>query len=182
MACHVDDPKAALTERVATITAELSGLGRSEPTFRGIGTLDIPREGYDPKDSIGRKDDACQKKADADQIREQALIADNLLVAHEFFMGDHVSYNIPRGPFRCSHDWLLAMLKIILVEQTVILKNNNNKKYDREDAEIILRAAHNLLAPSKDTTPDPKRRLRVGADGALPPGPSSEQRHAERAR
>jgi len=136
--------KAAFTEQIAGFVAELSGLGRSEPWFRGIGTLDVLRDS-DIKNNGGQADHADKKSSDnddpgvgqkeVDQNRnaEYKVVAPSVLVAHEFFFGDHVNYDIPRGLFHSSHDWLAAMLKIVLVEQNAILERLNDKKGDITD-------------------------------------------------
>jgi hypothetical protein len=67
------------------------------------------------------------------------------MVSHEFFIGDHVHYDIPRGPFRSSHDWLSVVLGIILRHQTAILENTDDED-DREDAEEVLPIARKLLS------------------------------------
>ncbi|KAK3354075.1 hypothetical protein B0T25DRAFT_545941 [Lasiosphaeria hispida] len=60
-------------------------------------------------------------------------------------MGDHLSYDIPRGPFRSSHDWLNVELDIILRHQTALLENSKDQD-EREDAEDVLSVARKLLA------------------------------------
>ncbi|KAK4150334.1 kinase-like protein [Chaetomidium leptoderma] len=109
------EQKVALTKRIATFQVELSGVGKPESIFRTIGTLDLP------------------------------AVAPGLLVSYEFFMGDHVHYDIPRGPFRSSHDWLSVVLHIILRHQTAILEKTDDED-DKEDAEEILPVARKLLS------------------------------------
>lgn len=118
--------KVALTKQIATFQAELSGLGKRGSMFRGIGTLDLP---------VGQKSDA----------RDPKEFVPGLLVSHEFFMGDHLHYDVPRGPFRSSHDWLSAVLNIILLHQKTVLEKTEDED-DKEDAEEILSAAGKLLS------------------------------------
>ncbi|OIW23394.1 hypothetical protein CONLIGDRAFT_693111 [Coniochaeta ligniaria NRRL 30616] len=116
--------KVAFTERVAKFQAELSGFGKSESIFRGVGALDLDN---------------------TDDVKDSKGVAPGLLVSHEFFMGGHLCYDIPRGPFRSSHDWLIAELDIILRHQTAILENSEDED-DREDAKNVSSVARKLLA------------------------------------
>lgn len=118
--------KVAFTERIAQFQAELSGFGKgeSESVFRSIGTLDL-RETDDGNNLKGR--------------------TPGLLVSPRFFMGNHLYYDVPRGPFRSSHDWLSAELDIIQQHQTDVLKNSEDED-EREDAEDALAVARKLLA------------------------------------
>ncbi|KAK0639822.1 phosphotransferase enzyme family-domain-containing protein [Cercophora newfieldiana] len=110
------EQKVAFTEQVAGYQAELSTFGKMpQHEFRGIGTLDAQTD------------------------------VPGLLVSPGFFMGEHLHYDIPRGPFRSSHDWLCTELNIILQHQAAILKTSDDED-DIEDAENALSAAQKLLA------------------------------------
>ncbi|KAK3317050.1 hypothetical protein B0H66DRAFT_576669 [Apodospora peruviana] len=63
----------------------------------------------------------------------------------DFFMGDHLGYDVPQGPFHSSRDWLSTKLEIILQHQIAVLKNSEDED-EREDAEDILAAGQKLLA------------------------------------
>ncbi|KAK4108555.1 kinase-like protein [Canariomyces notabilis] len=65
------------------------------------------------------------------------------IVSRTFFMGNNFNYEIARGPFRSSHDWLSAYLSIIRQEQTEVLAEEQDPD-DREDAEDIMRVAAKL--------------------------------------
>ena len=65
------------------------------------------------------------------------------VAALHFFWGQHFDYDIPRGPFRSSHDWLKSYISIIAQEQTRIL-NESEDADDKEDAEEHLRVAQML--------------------------------------
>jgi aminoglycoside phosphotransferase (APT) family kinase protein len=121
------EQKVALTKRIATFQGDLSGCRKPGPLFRSIGTLDL-RE-------VGQKDD----------VQESEKVVPGLLVSHQFFMGDHLHYDIPRGPFCSSHDWLSAELNIIILHQTAVLEKTEDED-DREDAENILPVARKLLS------------------------------------
>ncbi|KAK3994330.1 phosphotransferase enzyme family-domain-containing protein [Cladorrhinum sp. PSN332] len=116
------EQKVTFTKRLATFQAELSGFGKAEPIFRGIGTLDLDGE----------------------------KVAPGIFVSHEFFMGDHVNYEVEPGPFRSSHDWLSVELDIIIKHQTAVLgkmeEEEDTDEDDREDAEEIISVARKLLS------------------------------------
>jgi hypothetical protein len=59
-------------------------------------------------------------------------------------MGDRIRYDIPRGPFRSSHDWMNAELNIIILQQTAILEKAEDED-DRDDAADCQSVAQRLL-------------------------------------
>ncbi|KAF4334420.1 kinase [Fusarium beomiforme] len=122
------EQKIALTKRFAVFQFELSGLEKQDSAFKSIGTLDSPE--FDLQ---------------ADFKVPQAAVTPERTVSHEFFMGDHLEYDIPRGPFRSTHDWLSAILAIIIRHQTLVLENSEDED-DIEDAGDILPVAQSLLA------------------------------------
>ncbi|KAM0259448.1 hypothetical protein ACHAQJ_003343 [Trichoderma viride] len=122
------EQKVALTKRFAGFQFELSGLEKQESAFKRIGTLDSPEIDL----QVGSK-------------APQTAAAPGRLVSPEFFMGDHLGYDIPRGPFRSSCDWLSAILTIIIQHQTLVLEKSEDED-DIEDAKDILPVAQTLLA------------------------------------
>lgn len=60
-----------------------------------------------------------------------------------FFMGHHFDYDVPRGPFRSSHDWLESYIAIIAKEKTDEM-NEAEDEEDKEDAERNIRVARML--------------------------------------
>jgi hypothetical protein len=122
------EQKVALTKRFAVFQFELSGLEKQESTFTRIGALDSP-----------------EIDLQVDSKALQATAAPGRLVSHEFFMGDHLEYDIPRGPFRSSHDWVSAILTIIIRHQTLVLEKSEDED-EIEDAEDILPVTQTLLA------------------------------------
>lgn len=60
-------------------------------------------------------------------------------------MGDCLRCNVPRGPFRSSHDWLSSGFRILILEQTAALERAEDED-DRKDAEEHLHAAQGLLS------------------------------------
>ncbi|KAG7288264.1 hypothetical protein NEMBOFW57_007795 [Staphylotrichum longicolle] len=65
------------------------------------------------------------------------------IVSRIFFWGDHYRYDIPRGPFRSSHDWLSAYLSIIRQEQLEVLENDEDEE-TQEEAQECLQVANKL--------------------------------------
>lgn len=141
------EQKIRLTKRIATFQGELSGLGKPGSIFRSIGTLDI---------RVGQKND----------VEDSKNAVPGLLVLPEFFMGDHLYYDVPRGPFRSSHDWLSAQLNIILLHQTAVLEETEDED-DKEDAEEVLSVARKLLSLLPKVFPHSLGRIR--SNGTLPP-------------
>ncbi|KAH7255443.1 uncharacterized protein BKA55DRAFT_662582 [Fusarium redolens] len=122
------EQKIALTKRFATFQFELSGLEKQESAFKSIGTLDSP-----------------EINLEADPEAPEATAAPGRMISHEFFEGDHLTYDIPRGPFLSTHDWLSAVLAIIIRHQNLVLEKSKDED-DIEDAEEILPIAQSLLA------------------------------------
>lgn len=114
------DAKQALVEQVADFNTQLL-----KHTFRGIGTLTgNPAE---PPSSSGLSP------------------LPGRFVCRSFFWGDRHDYDVQRGPFRSSHDWLSAYLGLIERDQNKALEEAEDDE-DREDAEHILRVAKRLEA------------------------------------
>ncbi|KAG9256325.1 phosphotransferase enzyme family-domain-containing protein [Emericellopsis atlantica] len=121
------EQKVALTKRFASFQFELSGLEKQESAFTRIRTLESP-----------------EIDLQVDSKVHEAAAAPGRLVSQEFFMGDRLRYDIPRGPFRSSHDWLRTLLTIIIRHQTLILEKSEDED-DMEEAEGILPVAQTLL-------------------------------------
>ncbi|KAK4244349.1 phosphotransferase enzyme family-domain-containing protein [Corynascus novoguineensis] len=119
--------KVAFAEKIAQFQAELSRVGKTESLFRGVGTLE-PRE-----------------KTTGDVEGSKEGVSPCLMVSPEFFMGNHLHYDIPRGPFRSTHHWLSTELDIILLHQTAILTTSGDED-DIEDAENVSSVARKLHA------------------------------------
>ncbi|KAH7010355.1 phosphotransferase enzyme family-domain-containing protein [Ilyonectria destructans] len=117
--------KKALVEQMAEYQAQLFRLDCGEAGFRGIGTLnEMPKQ------------DSSQTEPDPVPGR---------IVSQTFFWGQHFDYDIPRGPFRSSHDWLDSYLRIIIQEQKDDIQRAEDEE-DREYAERTLRTAERLSA------------------------------------
>lgn len=122
--------KVDLVEQIADYQVQLSALsGRPAPAFRGIGALDL----HYP---VGTGDGVPLGR----------------MVSYEFFMGDHIYYDVQRGPFRSSYDWLSAVLKIVVLHQTEVLRHAEDED-DKEEAEEISPVAEKLLLLLPDVFP-----------------------------
>lgn len=133
------EQKVALTEHIAEFEAQLACCGDPETTFRNIGTLEM---------DLGDEN--------AGKAR---TYAPGQMVSHDFFMGNHLHYDVPRGPFRSSHDWLRSALNLIVINSTKAIEKAPDED-DREDAENQLRSAEKLLGllpkvfPAEQNSPE----------------------------
>lgn len=120
--------KVAFTKRLAEFQAQVSSYGDPDTASRRIGTLNA---------------DFVEKEKSA--IGMPKTFAPGQVIFHEFFMGDRLRCNVPRGPFRSSHDWLSSGFRILILEQTAALEREEDGD-NRKDAEEHLHAAQGLLS------------------------------------
>ncbi|KAJ4327419.1 hypothetical protein N0V84_002191 [Fusarium piperis] len=104
--------KTRLVETIARYQAEL--INSSE--FRAIGTL----QNFD--------------------LRRGAERPPGRIVSLIFCWGKNFHYNIPRGPFRSSHDWLKAFISVIIQEKASEI-NEAEDEEDRDCAKSALKVA-----------------------------------------
>jgi aminoglycoside phosphotransferase (APT) family kinase protein len=107
--------KVALVQRMAEIQAQLA-----RHTFTEIGTLTF-NDGETP-----------QKEQPGE------------MVSGSFFWGNHFDFEVNRGPFRSSHDWLASYIDIIIKDQA-IAKDEAEDEEDEEDADFSLALARRLF-------------------------------------
>lgn len=119
------EQKSAIAKRVAEFQVQLSCYGLPDSLFRKIGTLDL-------------------ENAHEDTVTP-ARVTPGKLISHEIFIGDRLKYDVPRGPFRSSHEWLSSEIRLIILKQTEAFENAEDDD-DREDAEEILGSAQRLLS------------------------------------
>lgn len=112
--------KVALTERIAECQAQLFRRKFPDACFRGIGSL---------HPVVGRS---------------QSPPEPGQMVASEFFMGNRIKYDVPRGPFRSSHDWLKSCLEIISRDCEKISATTDDED-EKEEADTMLEVARRLL-------------------------------------
>ena len=112
------EQKTTLVQRVAELQAQLfqfCPIGGSA-TVRGIGTLGTDTTEFDIPGRI---------------------------VSYPFVEGNCYDYDIPRGPFRSSHDWLYSRLEIIRRQKLEDMEAAEDED-DREVAEAALEATQHL--------------------------------------
>lgn len=107
--------KVAIMERVAELQAKIFRC-----SFSGIGTLTLGEHELHQKERPGN------------------------FVSGFFFWGNHFDYDIARGPFRSSHDWLASYLEIIIKDQSAA-KMAAEDEEDEEDAAFALALAKRLV-------------------------------------
>lgn len=121
--------KIAIAQRLAEFQAELFHCGRADDApFRNIGTLDF--------ENGAKGGDAAAK------------VAPGRLVSNELIMRrrlDKDDADVSRGPFRSSHDWLHAELRLLILEKANAIEHSQDNEDDKEDATEIRDAAQRLL-------------------------------------
>lgn len=127
------DQKSAIAKRVAEYQAQLSRPSAPNPPFKRIGTLCL--------------------NAETPRIEAPTTVAPGKMTSNEFFIRDRINYDVPRGPFRSSRDWLTSGIRLIILEQTAALEKAEDDG-DREDAEETLIAARKLLSLLPQVFPD----------------------------
>lgn len=113
------EQKVLLTQRIAKLQAQLFRHKFPGACFRGIGTL-YPVTGIESPPEPGP------------------------MVTSEFFMGNRIKYDVPRGPFRSSHDWLKSYLEIISLDCERISATTEDED-EKEEADAMLNVAKRLL-------------------------------------
>ncbi|KAL0930133.1 uncharacterized protein CTRU02_214953 [Colletotrichum truncatum] len=116
--------KTAFVEQVADLQSQI--FHHESDEFQGIGTLQ----------SSGTGNLEQQTQNDISPGRMVSLL---------LFWGEHYEYDIARGPFRSSHDWLESYLKVATRDYTKALREAEDEE-DREDAEVAIQVAEKLLA------------------------------------
>ncbi|PQE17856.1 Aminoglycoside phosphotransferase protein [Rutstroemia sp. NJR-2017a BBW] len=92
------------------------------------------------------------------QERQFSLPILGQLVSMIFFWGDHITQDIPRGPFVNSDNWIRARLTLVLIDQERIIRTSEDED-DIEDAqtakalaERLLELLPSILPPNDNTT------------------------------
>ncbi|CAG8923960.1 unnamed protein product [Penicillium salamii] len=106
--------KVALVQQMAEFQAQMF-----QHTFSGIGTL-IPGD----------------ETAQNEQLGE--------IVSTSFFMGQRFTFDIARGPFRSTYDWLSSHLKCIIQNYT-LEKEEAEDEDDEEAADFALSVTNSLI-------------------------------------
>ncbi|KAK4032805.1 altered inheritance of mitochondria protein 9, mitochondrial [Parachaetomium inaequale] len=133
------------TEQVAEFQSQLFRHSLEDAKFQSIGTLSSADQGSEPTHGNPKP---------------------GRIVANMFFMENHFNYDVPRGPFRSSHDWLSACLALMRQEATETLENDDDED-NREDAEDLLHLATGLTTLLPNIFPrlqDPPERTALWHD------------------
>lgn len=128
--------KEALTEDIAGLYAQILNHNPERTPFRSIGTLDIDRTTEQTQEKEQQK--PHQQGADLH-------VAPGEVVSLQFFWGEHYDYNVSRGPFRSSHDWLHSFLQVVVLEYESQLREAEDDE-ERQDVEAASAVARRLLA------------------------------------
>ncbi|UKZ93416.1 uncharacterized protein TrAFT101_008330 [Trichoderma asperellum] len=79
-----------------------------------------------------------------------------------FFWGSHFDYDITRGPFRSSHDWLTAYLEFIVQDQLEALGEVEDEE-DEEEINFALALAHRLISLLPKIFPSTRESCRANS-------------------
>lgn len=88
------------------------------------------------------------------QDSEQISLTLGQIVSMFFFWGDHITKDVPRGPFTDSKDWLCTRLTLVIDDQERILKTTDDEDEieDAQDAKILAERVLKLLPSIFPTT------------------------------
>lgn len=133
--------KESLVKQLACFQAQLF-LER----FEGIGNIfETSSETKQPKHDLA----SLPTEQSAKEVAEMKNLNFSLgqIVSHIFFYGDHITQDVPRGPFRNSHDWLQARLQLLSADQERILSSSSDEGEieDAENAKQIIQRLHNTV-------------------------------------
>ncbi|KAK1962787.1 kinase-like protein [Colletotrichum sublineola] len=117
--------KRGLVEKVAEYQSEI--LGQSSG-FRSIGTLrpNAIKDKKQPQEQQGQKEQEDQ-------------VTPSKYVSIVFFWGDNYEYDVPRGPFRSSHDWLNSFLNIAILfykKELQEAEDEDDSKYAQSGVDV----------------------------------------------
>ncbi|KAF6822782.1 hypothetical protein CPLU01_11822 [Colletotrichum plurivorum] len=126
---------------IAGLYAHILNHNPERTPFRGIGTLDIDRA-TEQTQNEERQDKEQQKPH---QQGADLHVAPGEIVSLQFFWGEHYDYDVSRGPFRSSHDWLHSFLQVVVLEYESQLREAEDDE-ERQDVEAASAVAHKLLA------------------------------------
>ncbi|KAF0324535.1 hypothetical protein GQ607_008239 [Colletotrichum asianum] len=125
--------KEAIAEKMADYHAQILDAGTRLKEFRTIGTLYFD----EPKDN--------------EQPPSELHFTPGRVVNYVFFCGNNYNYDIPRGPFESSQEWLKSLLNIIIVEKTAEAENAETESDKDEPGSY--RGVFRDSEPSQQTVP-----------------------------
>ncbi|KAK1584956.1 phosphotransferase enzyme family-domain-containing protein [Colletotrichum navitas] len=121
------EQKTRLVEKVAEFQGDILSQCKG---FRSIGTL--------------RPDAIKDKEEQKEQQEAEYHVKPSKYVSLVFFWGDNYEYDVPRGPFRSSHDWLSSFLSIVILDYKKSLQEAEDEE-DREYAQLGVDVSQKLL-------------------------------------
>ena len=132
------DAKRKLVKQVANYQAQLSchRVNYIANWFARPGALSISKQS--PRSTIAADTKQTPKEPPRD------LIYLGKVVSMIFFWGDHITQDVPRGPFEKSGDWIRARLELVLTDQETIKKTSDDED-DIEEAEDAIEVVERLL-------------------------------------
>lgn len=116
--------KEGLVKQVARFQAQILEASETRSPLRGIGTL------------------TCGH-GEVDDLKEDTTPRPGQIVSRHFFIGKHFDYDVPRGPFPSSREWMDSYLAIIIQEQEEELGIAEDDE-DKEDIEYHISIAKRL--------------------------------------
>ncbi|KAH9230898.1 hypothetical protein K456DRAFT_1751964 [Colletotrichum gloeosporioides 23] len=118
--------KEAIAEKMADYHAQILDAGTRLKEFRTMETLYFD----EPKDN--------------EQPPSELHFTPGRVVDYVFFCGINYNYDIPRGPFESSQEWLKSLLNIIIMEKTAEAEDAETES-DRDEPEAIAEVERKLL-------------------------------------
>ena len=111
--------KCQIIQRIAEWQAELFGL-----RFSGIGSLHVAK----PETALSL-DEESQSPLDG-----KVVVGESCTIP--FFMLDHLTLDVPRGPFKTASDWLMTCLNIFVHDQDQIISGNIAKTLEDDKIDV----------------------------------------------
>ncbi|KAF4464211.1 Altered inheritance of mitochondria 9 mitochondrial [Fusarium albosuccineum] len=116
--------KETLVKQVAKFQAQILEAAEIKSPLRGIGTLTY---GF----------------GEVDGPNENTTPEPGQIVSRHFFIGKHFDYDVPRGPFPSSREWMDSFVEIIIQEQNEELAMAEDDE-EKEDIEYHISIAKRL--------------------------------------
>ncbi|KAM0430034.1 hypothetical protein ACHAPT_006040 [Fusarium lateritium] len=117
--------KEEFVRQVADFQAQILNSSENSSQLKGVGTLTFP-------DGIPQGTDPSR-------------LVPGQLVSRHFFVGDHYGYDVYRGPFHSSREWLDPHIRIIIESGNAKILSNQDKDDVLDKLERQLRIAKRLL-------------------------------------
>jgi len=135
------DAKRDLVKQVAKYQAQLFRY-----QFSAIGNIFVD-SGAQLTSKESSQSTIAADTTEAQETSQQLLPSPGQLVSIVFFWGDHITQDVPRGPFTSSEYWVRARLALVLADQERIIKTSDDEDdiEEAEDAEEIAKRLLKLL-------------------------------------